>query len=51
MSSVEPLREVVRKLADTFNNPQNSEPSYFDFYDDFLIIHGFPPNHPTTRKV
>ena len=31
MSSVESLREVVRKLADTFNNPQNRESSYFDF--------------------
>ena len=50
MSSVEPLREVVRKLADTFNNPQNRESSYFDFYDDSLIIHGFPPNLPTNKE-
>jgi predicted ester cyclase len=50
MSSVEPLREVVRKLADTFNNLQNRESSYFDFYDDSLIIHGFPPNLPTNKK-
>ena len=50
MSSVEPLREVVRKLADTFNNPQNRESSYFDFYDDSLMIHGFPPNLPTNKE-
>src|SRR3954451_19898673 len=49
MSSVEPLREVVRKLADTFNNPQNREKSYFDFYDKSLVIHGFPPNLPTNK--
>jgi predicted ester cyclase len=50
MSSVDSLREVVRKLADTFNNPQNRESSYFDFYDDSLIIHGFPPNLPTNKE-
>jgi predicted ester cyclase len=50
MSSVEPLREVVRQLAYTFNNPQNRESSYFDFYDDSLIIHGFPPNLPTNKE-
>ena len=50
MSSVEPLREVVRKLADTFNNPQIRESSYFDFYDDSLIIHGFPPNLPANKE-
>jgi predicted ester cyclase len=50
VSSVEPLREVVRHLADTFNNPQNRESSYFDFYDDSLIIHGFPPNLPTNKE-
>jgi predicted ester cyclase len=50
MSSVESLREVVRKLADTFNNPQNRESSYFDFYDDSLIIDGFPPNVPNNKE-
>jgi len=50
MSSVESLREVVRRLADTFNDPQNRESSYFDFYDDSLIIHGFPPNLPTNKE-
>ena len=50
MSSVESLREVVRKLADTFNNLQNRESSYFNFYDDSLIIHGFPPNLPTNKE-
>ena len=50
MSSVKPLREVVRQLADTFNNHQNRESSYFDFYDDSLIIHGFPPNLPTNKE-
>jgi len=50
MSSLEPLRVVVRKLADTFNNPQNRESSYFDFYDNSLIIHGFPPNLPANKE-
>src|SRR5215212_1315837 len=50
MSSVEPLREVVRQLADTFNNPQNRESFYFDFYDDSLIFHDFPPNLPTNKE-
>ena len=50
MPSVEPLREVVRRLADTFNNPQNRESFYFDFYDDSLIFHNFPPNLPTNKE-
>ena len=50
MSSLEPLREVVRKLADTFNDPQKRELSYFDFYDDSLTIHGFPANIPTNKE-
>ena len=36
--------EVVLQLADTFNNPLSRELAYFNFYDDSLIIHGFPPN-------
>ena len=50
MSSVKPLREVAQRLAETFNNPQNRESSYFDFYDDSLTIHGFPPNLPTNKE-
>ena len=50
MSSVKALREVVQRLAETFNNPQNRESSYFDFYDDSLTIHGFPPNLPTNKE-
>jgi predicted ester cyclase len=50
MSSLEPLRQVVRKLAETFNDPEKRELSYFDFYDDSLTIHGFPPNLPTNKK-
>ena len=50
MSSVKPLRKVVQQLADTFNNPQIRESSYFDFYDDSLTIHGFPPNLPTNKE-
>jgi len=50
MTSVKPLKEVVRKLADTFNNPQNRDSSYFDFYDDSLMIHGFPPNLPANKE-
>ena len=44
MSSSESLRQTVQQLAETFNNPQNRETSYFDFYDDSLTTHGFPPN-------
>ncbi|MFL6394513.1 MAG: ester cyclase [Nitrososphaeraceae archaeon] len=50
MSSVKALREVVQRLAETFNNPQIRESSYFDFYDDSLTIHGFPPNLPTNKE-
>jgi len=50
MSSLEPLRQVVRKLAETFNDPQKRESSYFDFYDDSLTIHGFPSNLPTNKE-
>ena len=50
MSSVEPLREVVQRLAETFNNPQIRESSYFDFYDDSLTIHGFSPHLPTNKE-
>ena len=50
MSSTPSLREVVRKLGDTFSNPNIRESSYFDFYDDSLTIHGFPPNLPTNKE-
>ncbi len=50
MSTNEPLREIVRKLAETFNDPQTRETSYFEFYDDSLIIHGFPPNLPSNKE-
>jgi len=50
VSSVKPLREVVQRLAATFNNPQIRESSYFDFYDDSLTIHGFSPNLPTNKE-
>ena len=50
MTSVEALREVVRHLADTFNNPKTRESSYFNFYDDSLTIHGFPPNFPVNKE-
>ena len=49
MSQVNSLKEVLRQLADTFNDPQKRESSYFEFYDDTLIIHGFPPNLPTNK--
>ena len=50
MSSLnKPLREVVRQLADTFNNPLSRESAYFNFYDDSLIIHGFPANLQANR--
>jgi predicted ester cyclase len=50
MTSVESLREVVRNLEATFNDPQIRESSYFDFYDDSLTIHGFPPNLPVNKE-
>jgi predicted ester cyclase len=50
MPSVKPLREVVQHLAETFNNPEIRESSYFDFYDDSLMIHGFPPNLPANKE-
>lgn len=50
MSSVEALRDVVQRLALTFNDPQNRESHYFDFYDDSLTIHGFPPNLPANKE-
>jgi predicted ester cyclase len=37
-------------LADTFNDPQKRELSYFDFYDNSLTIHGFPPNLPANKE-
>ena len=49
MSSTELLSEVIRQLAETFNNPEIREASYFDFYDDALTIYGFPPNLPTNK--
>ena len=49
MSSSESLRDVVLYLGNTFNNQQNREKSYFDFYDDSLVIHGFPPNLPANK--
>jgi predicted ester cyclase len=50
MASIEQLREVVRNLADTFNDPQIREASYFDFYDDSLTTHGFAPKLPTNKE-
>ena len=50
MSSLEQLRQVVQNLAETFNDPNIRESSYFDFYDETLNIHGFPPNLPTNKE-
>jgi hypothetical protein len=44
------LREVVRRLGETFNDPQIRESSYFDFYDDSLVISGFPQNLPANKE-
>jgi predicted ester cyclase len=49
MSSADSLRETVLNLGETFNDPQNRELSYFEFYDNSLVIHGFPPNLPTNK--
>lgn len=48
--SSEELRQIVRNLADTFNDPKVRESSYFDYYDDSLTIHGFPLNLPTNKE-
>jgi hypothetical protein len=50
MSSAEPLRDTVQRLARTFNDPQIRESKYFDFYDDSLTIYGFPPNLPANKE-
>src|SRR5215208_8530119 len=50
ISSTQSLREVARRLGDAFNNSNIRESSYFDFYDDSLTIHGFPPNLPTNKE-
>lgn len=50
MSTVRSLNEIIRQLAETFNDPQKRESSYFNFYDDSLTIHGFPPNLPTNKE-
>ncbi|HKR74471.1 MAG TPA: ester cyclase [Candidatus Nitrosocosmicus sp.] len=42
MSSIEELRETVKNLVETFNDPQRREISYFDFYDESLRTYGFP---------
>ena len=44
------LREVVKQLGETFNNPEIRESSYFDFYDDSLVISGFPQNLPANKE-
>jgi predicted ester cyclase len=44
------LREVVRRLGETFNDPRIRESSYFDFYDDSLVISGFPQNLPANKE-
>lgn len=44
MSSTDVLRETVKKLTETFNDPQRRETLYFDFYDESLRIYGFPPH-------
>ena len=44
------LREVVKRLGETFNNPEIRESSYFDYYDDSLVISGFPQNFPTNKE-
>lgn len=50
LMSVDSLREVVRRLATTFNDPQRRESSYFDFYHDSLTFHDFPPNQPANKE-
>ena len=50
MSQNKSLKEVVSHLVDTFNDPQKRESYYFEFYDDSLVIHGFPSNLPTDKE-
>jgi predicted ester cyclase len=44
------LKEVVRRLGETFNDPQIRESSYFDFYDNSLVISGFPQNLSANKE-
>lgn len=37
-------------MSETFNDSETYETSYFDFYDDYLMIYGFPPNLPRNRE-
>jgi predicted ester cyclase len=50
LSELVQLREVVRRLGETFNSPEIRESSYFDFYDDSLVISGFPQNLPANKE-
>jgi predicted ester cyclase len=50
LSELVQLREVVRRLGETFNNPEIRESSYFDFYDESLVISGFPQNLPANKE-
>src|SRR5262245_26934959 len=50
LSEQDQLREVVRRLGETFNNPEIRESSYFEFYDDSLVISGFPQNLPVNKE-
>lgn len=50
MSSTETIRETVQELANTFNDSDKRELSYFDFYDESLITYGFPPHFSNDKK-
>jgi predicted ester cyclase len=50
LSELVQLREVVRRLGEMFNSPEIRESSYFDFYDDSLVISGFPQNLPANKE-
>ena len=43
-------KRVVRQLADTFNDPQRRELSYFDFYHKSLTFHDYPPNQTANKE-
>jgi hypothetical protein len=50
ISSAANMREPVQNLANTFNDSDKRETSYFDFYDESLITRGFPPHFSNDKE-
>ena len=50
ISSAANMRETAQNLANTFNDSDKRETSYFDFYDESLITYGFPPHFSNDKE-